>query len=145
MNKMLLKIVFVSLVLGITLSNGQPEVHPCCLKVRVNGYELQNVLFSDEPGTVNGRAHYTGKQENLPSHLALWYDNKDWVIGSRSKRGKTNNELWAQYADGVYHFVTSEENCPNNLDPWAWKDHKHGKYSSKFEDTTDGVSIVCEN
>ena len=141
MNKMLLKIVFVSLVLGIALSNGQPEVHPCCLKVRVNGYELQNLVFSAEPGTANGRAHYTGNRENL----ALWYDNENWVIGSKSKQGKTWGELWGRYGDGVYHFVTSEENCPNNLDPWAWKDHKHGKYSSKFEDTTDGVSIVCEN
>ena len=134
---MLLKILFVSLVLGIAYSNGAPS---CCTKVRVNdgrqkqwGNAASGVYYANF-GTINGRAHYTSKEGGL----AIWYDSKNWAIGLESVQVfKDVEENW----NGVFHFVSSKENCPNNLDPWTWK-YRDGYV---WENTQVGLSIVCEN
>merc|ERR1712008_133992 len=141
-NKMLLKIVFASLVLGIALSNGAPT---CCRKIRVSGGRQKQWgnptgEYFAQPGTVNGRAHYTSKAGGL----AIWYDKKNWAIGLENFRGTTNvEENW----NGVYLYVSSEEIsmpiCPYNFNVYlvTWK-YRDGYV---WENTEYPEEFFCEN
>ena len=104
-----------------------------CLQISTENHP--RVYYANPIGTVNGRISYTSKDGDN----SIWYDGRNWAIGLDSVPVfKDVEENW----NGVFHFVTSSEKCPNNLDPWTWK------YRDGYEWTQVGqfgVSIVCEN
>ena len=141
---MLLKIVFVSLVLGIAFSNGAPQIDflagtsSCCIKLRVTdpwtGNTASGVYYANPIGTVNGRTRYTSEDEET----AIWYDGRNWAIGLDTVQTfKDVEENW----NGVFHFATSTEKCPNNLDLLSWK-YRDGYV---WENPKLGVGISCVN
>ena len=99
------------------------------------GYNsASGVYYANPIGTVNGRTSYTSND----GEYGIWYDGRNWAIGLDSVQVfKDVEENW----NGVFHFVSSREKCPNNLDPWTWK-YRDGYV---WENTQVGLSIVCEN
>ena len=103
-----------------------------CLQISIENHP--RVYYANPIGTVNGRTSYTSND----GEYGIWYDGRNWAIGLDSVPVfKDVEENW----NGVFHFVTSREKCPNNLDPWTWK-YRDGYV---WENTQVGLSIVCEN
>jgi len=151
---MLLKTVFVSIVLGIALSNGAPS---CCgtINVRVD----PEVLYDEwaqygkdreyyQDNTANGRVSYTSND----GKYAIWYDNRanNWAIGSVERRGTTDVRD-NKYEVFQYNDNGSEEYCPNNLNPstWFYQDwNDNGSFNWENEywgNTQVGTHISCSN
>jgi len=112
----------------------------CCWKVKVSYTETHHVqkeqpqifqYYKQEPGLVNGHAHYT----SYDGKRAIWFEDDEWNIGNAGKRGSTTVNA---YSSG------EGPDCPDEVAyTWRYNIKDHG--DSWWRDADKGLSIWCKS